>query len=432
MTSERKSEDRDEATPQRGGAKTERTIWPNPTQPPVRLFATAVVVLAAALLVSCLVIAYVLMFAPMAGGYGRRLTFSAPAHHEQITGPWGMLEVTPIILDYPTSHTPFDFDLEPYRRWVFHGCTADTIRRQLLDAGVTARDAEGLLACLETNAAGDEAILRAPDAIVAGFSPAVRNAWYARLAHDPANQPHVRPFMFRCETIEEWFADSGVTTDVLKKIRPLLYRRDNYLLFSDLQLVPPEITSRFERVALYRALHRTATLRVRVFANDPLTRQAVCEYWGHPNRVSEIEPLLVATADGMSVLSFLPPFARERLYTYFESQPNGDEARRDCNWSTLNFFNAQPDNSVTTNVIGILQQQYEAITCPTQLGDVVLLFHGERLAHSCVYIADDIVFTKNGIGTGNPFVLEKLEDVQGRYRCIYGDIRTTFCRRKGS
>ena len=218
---------------------------------------------------------------------------------------------------------------------------------------------------------------------------------------------------------------------MLKKIRPLLYRRDNYLLFSDLQLVLPEITSRFERVALYRALHRTATLRVRVFAIDLSTRQAVRDYWGHPDRVSEIEPLLVAAADGMSVISFLPPFARERLYTYFESQPNGDEARRDCNWSTLNFFNVPPDNSVTTNVIGILTQQYEVITCPTQLGDVMLLFHGERLVHSCTYIAGDIVFTKNGIGTGNPFVLEKLEDVQGRYRCIYGAIRTTFCRRKG-
>ena len=36
--------------------------------------------------------------------------------------------------------------------------------------------------------------------------------------------------------------------------------------------------------------------------------------------------------------------------------------------------------------------------------------------HSCVYIADDIVFTKNGENIVNPWMLSRLEEVQDVYQ----------------
>ena len=355
--------------------------------------------------------------------------------HEIVSGPWGALDIEPIILDYPSSHTIFDFDLELYRKWMFQENTLDSVRQRLAKAGLSAASVEALLKTAVADPGSKGFVLHPPDAVVRDLTPATRAALYADLAHDPANQPQVRPFMFRGATIEEWFAGSGVSSAVMGQVKPLIYRRENYLLFSDPQLVVPAIESRFERVRLYRALRRTATLRVRIHMNEGATPESILDYWGHPNRASEIEPLLTALAsrhDGLSIVTFLPVFARSRLYTYPDAHLHEDTLKHDCHWCALNFFNNPPDDRMGPNIASILTQEYEAVSSPTQLGDIVLLFDGDRLVHSCVYLAGDIVFTKNGIGMGDPFVLEKLDDVVHCYRGIYGNIRLAFCRRKGT
>jgi hypothetical protein len=50
------------------------------------------------------------------------------------------------------------------------------------------------------------------------------------------------------------------------------------------------------------------------------------------------------------------------------------------------------------------------------LGDLVLLSRPDGyLWHSAVYIADDIVFTKNGRRVTSPFVFMRLEDMKDFY-----------------
>jgi len=52
---------------------------------------------------------------------------------------------------------------------------------------------------------------------------------------------------------------------------------------------------------------------------------------------------------------------------------------------------------------------------PPRFGDAVLLLENRRPAHACVYIADDVVFTKNGVNYHQPWVLMKLNDLLPRY-----------------
>ena len=359
---------------------------------------------------------------------------ASSTNREEIFGPWGTLDLVPITLDYPSSHSIYDFDVQPYRQWVFKESTLESIRQLFDQDGLSEATRDALLKTAVADARIKGFVIHPPDAVVRAFSPTVRAALYADLAKNPENIGPSHPSMFRADTVGQWFDKSGVPDEIVKKIEPLVYRRENYLLFADPQLVVPEISSRLERIKLYRALHRTATFRVHVGVGEGQTTDQILGYWGHPNRAAEIEPLLTAMTarrHGLSVMAFLPPFARERLFTYPKPHQNDDGVGRDCIWASLNFFNEQPDDHIAEKMDRMMAQDYEPIKSPAQLGDLVLMFNGEKLVHSCVYIAGDVVFTKNGVGTGDPFVLEKMDDVLGRYRCIFSDIRLGFCRRKG-
>ena len=359
-----------------------------------------------------------------------------PSREEDREGPWGVLRIEPIVLNYPSTHSVFDFDIEPYRHWAFRESTLADIRNRLAADGVNAPLCDELLQTAVTATNINGFVLTPPDAILRAFPPAVRAALYADFARDPARRVQAKPFMFCGASVAEWFQNSGVSSSVVAQIAPLVFPCGSHLLFIDPQLVIPAITSRFERVALYQALHRTATYRVRISLKSDEDPDGVIAYWSTPRRQPEIEPLqaiLESNPEGLSILNFLPPFARARLYTYSPppSRQAANAAVHDCHWTSLNFFNDPPDDRCTTTNIGpIFEQEYDRVQIPNRLGDVVLLFAGTRLVHSCVYLAGDIVFTKNGMGAGDPIVLEKLDEVVSCYRALYPEIHLGFCRRK--
>ena len=161
------------------------------------------------------------------------------------------------------------------------------------------------------------------------------------------------------------------------------------------------------------------------------------DYWGYPNRQNEIKRLLTAVATGdhdIPLILFLPVFARDHLYSYVLPNQFHDGLNRDCHWASFNFFNDPPDNrfAVQGDISAIVASEYIFVKAPTQLGDVILFFDGDKLIHSCAYIADDVVFTKNGVGVGVPFILEKLDNVVAFYQEQCRTISLAFCRRKAA
>jgi hypothetical protein len=91
----------------------------------------------------------------------------------------------------------------------------------------------------------------------------------------------------------------------------------------------------------------------------------------------------------------------------------------DCHWSSLNFFNydVKPyllDSRLATTVV---LEQFLPVDPPYKFGDIMFLLDVKQgdAFHSCVYIADDIVYTKNGRNVVSPWLLMKLEDVQKIY-----------------
>ena len=121
--------------------------------------------------------------------------------------------------------------------------------------------------------------------------------------------------------------------------------------------------------------------------------------------------------------TWLPPTARRLLYTF----PNSDFGRTgyypDCHWTSLNFQNPDPLDRLADPPLATayVLQNYTKVQGPYRYGDVIFLMDGAtgNAIHSCVYLADDLVFTKNGRSPTQPWVVMKLDDVVSYYGMYY-------------
>ena len=99
----------------------------------------------------------------------------------------------------------------------------------------------------------------------------------------------------------------------------------------------------------------------------------------------------------------------------------------------MNFFNATPntnffDRAYTSKV---LETDYVPIQMEPTFGDVVALANAAgEIFHTCVYIAEDFVFTKNGVDPEQPWVLMKMADMLMLYYPSDHAGHITFLRRK--
>jgi len=355
---------------------------------------------------------------------------------EVLSGPWGDLHVLPIILNCPSEQTLLDLDLTPYRQWTFSPATTDEIRQHFSNVGLDAQTSAELVKTAMPTLDGKGYVLHPPDNVVRRLSPTQRGALYAILSRNSANVAQNMPFCLKNISLREWFANSTVPADTIARIEPLLYKRGHYLAFSDPQLILPYIPQRYARIELIRVLRRVSTLRLNVSLRPGQPSDAALAYWGEKNRKAFVEPILpalYAPEGGVSVLALLPHFPNVRVYTYPSPDEPGGPAHCNCHWASLNFFNDPSDDRIALNenLSATLANQYTPLNSTTHLGDVVLLFHDNELVHSCVYVAGDIVFTKNGAGDIAPFIFEHLDDVVDGYREMYGSIKLGFCRRKG-
>jgi hypothetical protein len=82
------------------------------------------------------------------------------------------------------------------------------------------------------------------------------------------------------------------------------------------------------------------------------------------------------------------------------------------------FFNEKPDNRFANAdfTMAQIQTNYYTIAKPTLCGDLVLVIRGgTNVLHSAVFLAEDIVFTKNGNNVNQPWTLMRMKDLLVSY-----------------
>ena len=338
--------------------------------------------------------------------------------------PWGQLVERDLDLEQPEEYVAYEINTNRLETWTFEDMNPDTTRTVMQSSGLSKEQIEKALSAASMIYTNSNTVVTPDSDLVFSLPPEARGKLYAVLGRFNSNGLMQFPFCFPGNTFAERVDKSGFSAATLALLQKALYPRGDAQCFSDLEALLHCIPDEAERMQTVKALsHQSAVLMgIRVWPDSDIDK--LIGYWGWPAGVhlTDIRPFLDSlkrepSGGAASILYFLPPFARARLYTYpLPSQP-GDPAM-DCHWTTMNFFNETPDNrfSDPKYTVDYLLSHYYKIGKPTAYGDLIFLLNKNGDAtHSAVYLADDIVFTKNGNNYAQPWMLMHLKDLLAEY-----------------
>lgn len=340
-------------------------------------------------------------------------------------GPWGELQYSRLLIEPPdefvTAH-----DLMPDElKWVFKDYSPEKLQELFHRATLSDAQIAELAARVVSSGEPGAITIKPTGEFILGLSTKARTVLYSALAEFPENPSQNEPFRFRAGpgAAAEWFSNSGLSPETIKLVSGLLYQRGTALLFSDDDAVLPLLPSRSERFKLMKTLARKSTLLLKLRVKTDSDLDTLVGYWGQGPRTKDLRPLLESISHRprgitLDVAHLLPRFARARLYSYPLPSDHPDDGLHDCHWTCLNFFNDVPDEKFTDAKVvkQTLETEYVRVVGKPTLGDIFVFSRPDgRVIHSCVYIADDIVFTKNGASSVMPWILMNLSDVIAFY-----------------
>lgn len=337
-------------------------------------------------------------------------------------GPWGALRIVRIVTE-PPEESLAGYLTYKQPLWQFKGYTKSSYEELLLSAGLEAKQRETLASLAQVRA--DSVVVAPPDDLVWSLSPESRAVLYGALSLFPENIFQQEPFRFRADLRNEWFARSGVSEEIQARIAKLFYLRGKTLLFSDPHLVVPQLGSDLERVRVLKTLSRQSTLMVHLHVDPGTDISTLVSYWApREGRAKDIKPLLESAMRipgglDIDIVHLLPRFARKRIYTYPRADGDTGETVFDCHWNSMNFWNDPPDDKFSNGafVIQTLETEYEPVLDNYRFGDIILFMKSETQAiHSAVYIADNILFTKNGPSQHSPWILMLMDTLVSHYQ----------------
>lgn len=363
-------------------------------------------------------------------------TFTGEETHQAKSGPWGVIEYNYLYIE-ATDELMANIQMPSATpHWVFEGATETSLRMLFEKAGLPQAMIASLLDKKRmVQKAGSLVVFpELPD--LEAMTPAMRTVIYEQLALWPENEYHQFP-MFFIGGVEEWLRDARIREELKDKIRKMAYPRGKATVFSDIQALLASAQSDTELRRIRKLITRTRTLIVRVKVTPQTDFNALYDYWSDQRRARDIRPFLESIAErpveaSLDLIHLLPRAARQFLYAYPSLDLAAEGRLPDCHWTSLNFFNRVPqDYYLDTRLASAhVLANYNPIPEPYAFGDVLFFMGADGAAiHSCVYLADNIVYTKNGENLLSPWILMPLEDVKVLYS-DRPDVRVQGYRRK--
>lgn len=341
-------------------------------------------------------------------------------------GPWGQIAYYPVFLEAP-SFLIEKFPLPNSRpRWAFPASRAAELPEIFKTAALDPAFVQVLLAPTSLVTEGEWTYVFPPLPYLEAMTTLQREIIYAELRKYSVNEYHFEPVLIASGDVEEWFHSSQLRPELIAKIKAFAYHRGEALAFSDLPALMNYVKGEAEGRDMLKAFTRTRSLVARLMINDKTDIPAIINYWttGMNLRRKDVEPLLRSVmetegVDSIDVVHMLPALPRKLLLTYPDMGLATDGIFPDCHWTSLNFFNYNPQGYLldsrlaTTSVL----ERFNAVEPPYKFGDILFFLDAKNgdAFHSCVYVADDIVFTKNGRNVLSPWILSRLDDVKKVY-----------------
>lgn len=261
--------------------------------------------------------------------------------------------------------------------------------------------------------------------LILGLSPSQRQKLYAVARPWRDSGIFFKPIIVEYNTVEQWFAGLNLPAHIPALIQKTAYPQGSGTAFSDVPFLLSQMETEEQSRNFLKALTRTRSivLRLRIDPADDLA--AVAAYWSSGGQYKDALPLLnsVARTDGVATLDvthFLPPLARKYLYT-FPNPSAGFSGRFPGGfWTAFNFFEFWPEEETPWDSKGIedrLRKQFTLAKDLGKFGDLIVLRdpNDGSPMHACVYIADDIVYTKNGASVFRPWTMMTLDAMLMRW-----------------
>jgi len=335
-------------------------------------------------------------------------------------GPWGALEYIRITIEPPDEYVPVDERVFEKTRWVFGGQSPEQVLALFSACDLTAGQRAELANPAVWSPGTNATVVWPSPQLILGLSQSARARIYSVLAHDERNDFQMWPYTFRTGGFDTWFERSGCSDATIALVRRLTYLRGSSVCFSDLPEVFSQISTLSERRRLVKTLSRNSTVLMKLRIAPDTDVDALMAYWKGTWRAKDIQPMLesltrVPGGTTIDIAHLLPKFARQRLNTYPAQDPSTPAI--DCYWTAMNFFRDPPDDRYYDPAVwqSELNTNYTVVAQPT-FGDLVFFLRpDDRPIHAAVFIADDVVFTKNGGNDRQPWILMKWDDLLARY-----------------
>jgi hypothetical protein len=405
-----------------------QTIDPAPAVH-IHLSRKMMVLLAIMLISPCLIVTAALSYWRVSQTTNKPLTIhsdenNSPHISEGNPGPWGRLLYVHVMIDIPDEFVILPpLDQGPVR-WFFKDYSKERVIELLKSADISQARIDKLLPDSAWKSEGEGTWLTPGDELILGLSPEARSKIYSVLVAFKENEDLLDPVWFQPETLDKQLNESGLAKSSIKLLKKMLYRNgSSLLLFADKDTALHQIPNDSEKRLFIKTISRKSTLMARLRIDADTDIDALAGYWDVGGRHKDILPLMrslqrVEGGLNMSLVYLLPHFIREHLYTYPFPSSDPQAPKQDCFWTAFNALNTQPDDrfSDLQYTRQVLLSEYYSIAQPSQLGDLVFLSGSDNQAiHAAVYVADDIVFTKNGFHCTQPWILMHLKDMVETY-----------------
>lgn len=348
---------------------------------------------------------------------------------KHVKGDFGELELRENIIQATKSFVQNQTDLNDVyntfsssSKWNFTGVTISRIREIFINAGLDKETCRTLLKETLQNKARN-GYVTIPDKYTKWKLPKqVRSNLYKAIGYYDENFMYSEPLIFNSSNADEWFIKSNLSSSLKKRILSLVYVRNNLCYLSDTDLILGYIKNDDEFLSLIQTLYRVKTVDVYLIIHRRQDISKLTAYWGNMGRTKKVSEVLKDAVSNnviseVNISNLLPTIPQSRLETY-SGVSEYKEQFKDCHWTTLNFFN----NSIDNNYYNLkdINEFISYISKPIsnnqlRFGDIVSIFNKNKLVHSCTYIADGLVLTKDGMGTLMPFVITYMDTTVSMY-----------------
>ena len=340
-------------------------------------------------------------------------------------GPWGALNYYYFYLEAP-MHLIEVFPLRnPRTRWAVPLEFENEFRAVLERAELLPSQRSSLFNPNNLGVGDGLYAIFPPKDVLESLAPEPRGVIYNYLIRFSENPDIQNPVRIRSGSVDEWARGTQMRPELIAQMKAMTYYRGNLMLFADFPYLISQAQSEEEARVLQRHSSRVRSMVVRLNVKNSPPVSEIMPYWttGLGLRRKEIEPLIQASMDtpgvtGLDLVHLLPPLPRKVLYTYPDVSMAVEGVLPDCHWTALNFFNYNPETLYLDEFFAAsrLMSGFDQIQPPYRFGDVLVFVTEEMNAHhSCIYIASDIVYTKNGRSLYAPWTMLHLRDVESTY-----------------